>query len=116
MSLITQSKAPKGVICALKLNELPAPAADNWYHFVFNWKAEKGFMTTSIIVNGEKIFNKKGICRDVEKNKDFTVGYVTGAYLNGILDDFGLFSEPLTPAEAKKIFSANAPLSTIFKK
>ena len=116
INFITQSKAPKGVSCGLKIDELPAPVADGWYHFVYNWKAEKGFMNLSIIVNGEKVFNKKGICRDIEKVKSFNIGYVTGAYLNGILDDFGLFSEPLTPAEAKKIFSANAPLSTIYKK
>ena len=67
-------------------------------------------------VNGEKVFNHRGVCGDFEKVKSFTVGYVSGAYLNGVLDDFGLFSAPLTPAEAKKIFSANAPLNTIYKK
>ena len=115
MSLISQSKT-KGTVCGFKLNELPPPAADGWYHFVYNWKAEKGFMQLSIIVNGEKVFNHRGVCGDFEKVKSFTVGYVSGAYLNGVLDDFGLFSAPLTPAEAKKIFSANAPLNTIYKK
>ena len=73
-------------------------------------------MNLSVIINGEKIFKKKGVCRDIEKVKSFTVGYVTGAYLNGILDDFGLFAAPLSEAEAKKIFDAKAPLSTLYKK
>lgn len=115
VNLITQSKAPKGVSCGFGLHELPA-SADGWYHFVFNWKAEKGFMNLSVIINGEKIFKKKGVCRDIEKVTSFTVGYVTGAYLNGILDDFGLFAAPLSEAEAKKIFTAKAPLGTLYKK
>lgn len=116
ITLITRSKAPKGVSCGLKIDELPEPAAGGWYHFVYNWKVEKNTMKLSIIINGEKVFKKEGLCKDPVKAKAFAVGYVNGAYLNGVLDDFGLFSAPLSQEEAKKIFNSKQPLSVLYKK
>ena len=115
ISLITKSKTPPNNSCGFKLSEV-SPAADGWNHLVFNWKLEKNTINLSIIVNGEKVFNKKGVCRGLEIPKLFTIGYVNGAYLNGILDDFGLFSGPLSKEEAKKIFSAGKPLGELYKK
>ena len=116
ITMITRSKAPKGVISGLRMDELPEPADGGWYHFVYNWKVEKDVMTVAIIVNGEKVFKKQGLWKASIPTKTFTVGYVNGAYLNGVLDDFGLFSAPLSLEEAKKIFTSTQPLSTLYKK
>ena len=107
--------ARKGGSCSLKINELPE-SSDGWYHFVFNWNYVKDFMELSIIINGSRVFKSRPACGVMPKAATFTVGYVNGAYLNGVLDDFGLFSAPLSQAEAQKIFSAGVPLNGIYKK
>ena len=113
ISFITKSKTPPHNSCGFKLSEI-TPAPDGWYHLVFNWKLEKDTLNLSIIVNGDKVFNKTGVCRGLEIPKHFTIGYVNGAYLNGVLDDFGLFSAPLSKEVAKKIYSAGKPLRELF--
>ena len=116
ISIITSSPgARKGGSASLKINELPQ-SSDGWYHFVFNWKYEEGFMDLSIIINGEKVFKARRAYGAVRKTGGFNIGYVNGAYLNGLLDDFGLFDGPLSPEEAKKIFDAKVPLSGLYKK
>ena len=68
------------------------------------------------IVNGEKVFTAKKLCKVSAPAKEFTVGYVNGGYLNGVLDDFGVFAAPLSKEEAKKIFDSKVPLSQLFAK
>ncbi len=100
---------------ALKMHELPE-SKDGWYHFVFNWNAEGNNMVLSTIVNGEKVFASKRLCKVSVPAKEFTIGYVNGGYLNGVLDDFGVFAAPLSKEEAKKIFDSKVPLSQLFAK
>lgn len=97
--------------CAL--GELPE-SPDDWYHFVFNWERKGNNTELSLIVNGAKVFKKSGVARKTEGCGPFSIGYVNGAYLNGILDDFGIFSSPLSPGEAKKIYRSARPLKELF--
>ena len=73
-------------------------------------------MVLSTIVNGEKVFASKRLCKVSVPAKEFTIGYVNGGYLNGVLDDFGVFAAPLSKEEAKKIYSAGKPLRELYKK
>jgi len=105
--------AGKSVSVSCGLAELPE-SPDNWYHFVFNWERKGKNMDLSLIVNGEKVFSKSGVAPAPGPNGAFGIGYVNGAYLNGILDDFGLFAAPLSLGEAKRIYQAKRPLQELF--
>ena len=115
MYCIYYSPDKRSTGCGYKMAELPQ-SKDGWSHFVYNWKEEKGNISLSLIVNGEKVFKAQKIGKAAEGIKEFTLGYVNGAYLNGVLDDFGIFSAPLTQAEAKKIFNAKEPLVKLYGK
>lgn len=105
----------KNASCVFQLRELPE-SRSGWYHFVFNWKVVKGFMEQSVIVNGQKCFKSKTVFSDPGKAKLFILGYVNGAYLNGSLCDFGLFSAPLSMDEARKIFNSKISVKELYKK
>lgn len=115
MHFICYSPEKRMTGCTYKLAELPA-SKDGWYHFVYNWKEEKGSMLLSVIINGEKVFKAQKPGKAPGAINEFTLGYVNGAYLNGVLDDFGIFSAPLTQEEAKKIFNAGVPLAKLYGK
>ena len=103
----------KSLSCTCMLRELPE-SGDGWYHFVFNWERKDRNMELAVIVNGEKVFSKSGISDTKPAYDVFSIGYVNGAYLNGLLDDFGLFSAPLSLEEAKRIHRSKRPLTELF--
>ena len=100
---------------ALKIDELPE-SKDGWYHFVFNWKEEKGNIVLSTILNGEKVFTARKLCKPAVGAKEFSLGYVNGGYINGTMDDLAIFSAPLTKEEAKKIFNSKESVGKIYGK
>ena len=113
VGFIVPGIAGRSVSASCGVAELPE-SSDNWYHFVFNWERKGKNMELAIIVNGEKVFHKSGVSPLPPEHGVFTIGYVNGAYLNGILDDFGLFDSPLTLEEAKKIYRSTRPLKELF--
>ena len=113
VSLGVPGLAGRGVSASCGVAELPE-SPDDWYHFVFNWERKGKNMELAIIVNGEKVFHKSGVSPLPPEHGAFSIGYVTGAYLNGVLDDFGLFSAPLTFEEAKKIYRSTRSLKELF--
>ena len=115
INMIYYGSNKKGLSCNLKLSELPE-SKDGWYHFVFNWKEEKPNMVLSTIVNGEKVFTAKKLCSASKPANACAVGYVSGSYLNGLLDDFGIFSAPLSKEEAQKIYKSAKPLAELYAK
>ena len=115
MYLIYYGAAKTQVGTSLKMNELPV-SKDGWYHLVYNWKEEKGNVSLSLIINGEKVFSGKKLAKTADKAKEFSLGYVNGAYLNGALDDFGIFSAPLSKEEAQKIYNSKVPLGKLYGK
>ena len=115
MYLIYYGAAKTQVGTSLKMNELPV-SKDGWYHLVYNWKEEKGNVSLSLIINGEKVFSGKKLAKTADKAKEFSLGYVNGASLNGALDDFGIFSAPLSKEEAQKIYNSKVPLGKLYGK
>lgn len=115
VNFIYYGAGKKGLSCSLKMSELPE-SKDGWYHFVFNWKEEKPDMVLSTIVNGEKVFTAKKLCPASKPATEISVGYVNGAYLNGMLDDFGIFSAPLSKEDALKIYKSAKPLAELYAK
>ena len=111
--LFVPGSGTKSLVCSCLLKELPE-STDGWYHFVFNWKRENENMKLSIIVNGDKVFTTSGVSKDRPQYENFNIGFVNGAYLNGMLDDFGLFSEPLSLNDAKQIYKSKLPLQRLF--
>ena len=105
----------QSVSTGLKMHELPE-SKDGWYHLVFNWKEEKGHIVLSTIVNGEKVFTARKLCKVSANAKEFTLGYVNGGYINGVMDDFALFSAPLSKEAAKKIFDSKEPVNKLYGK
>lgn len=112
-SFYGEQRTTGGARC--RFNELKLFPADGWHHVVFNWKIADGKLHSSIIANGNQVFNRTSNFIARPKPVSFTVGYTGGAYLDGVIDDIALFRRPLTVQEAEKIFKANKPLSQLVK-
>ncbi|HAH86397.1 MAG TPA: hypothetical protein DCL60_03385 [Armatimonadetes bacterium] len=90
------------------------PSATGWHHMVFNWKYENGQMTSEIFVDGNSIHTSKTGSFGAPKPVDqIYIGYSRGSYLDGKLDDFAIWSRPLTKEEVLSIYSSDKPLSAL---
>jgi Concanavalin A-like lectin/glucanases superfamily len=106
----------KNRVCpvAEKIINLPPAPASGWRHLVMNWQLGKdGKMKAVLWLDGKKLLEKAKPFGPVKKQKFIWVGYVNGAYLNGLMDDFAIFNRPLTENEIKQINGSNKPLSQI---
>lgn len=94
----------------LKLGDSP------WHFWVVNWELTDGKMRLAMYLDGDKLkLNKEQPFGHCKTPASITVGYFGGNYLNGLLDDFAIFSRPLTEAEIMAIYKSSLPLSTMIK-
>ena len=106
----------KNRVCPVsaRLIDLEPAAKSGWRNLVMNWQlGQDGKMSTSLWIDGKKLAEKTKPFGPVKKQKFFWVGYVNGAYLNGLMDDFVLFNRPLTADEIKLINTSNKPISQL---
>jgi Concanavalin A-like lectin/glucanases superfamily len=106
----------KNRVCpvAEKLSSMEPAPASGWRHLVMNWQLdEAGKMKIVLWLDGKKLVEKSKPFGPVKQQKFSWIGYVNGAYLNGLMDDFAIFNRPLTVEEITQINTANRPLSQL---
>jgi hypothetical protein len=83
---------------------------------VFTWEVKDGKALISLnIDDGKTKLTKEQPFGPLKKPEIINVGYVSGAYLNGEMDDFAIFNRPLTDAEVSAIYKSSQPLSAMLK-
>ncbi len=106
----------KNRVCpvAEKLSNMEPAPASGWRHLVMNWQlAEGGKMKIALWINGKKLVEKSKPFGPTKQQKFIWIGYVNGAYLNGLMDDFAIFNRPLSEEEIKQINTSNKPLAQL---
>lgn len=97
-------------ISNLKLDKGP------WHLWVVNWEVKDGRIQFSMYLDGDKLSIRKelplGPCK---VPVTITAGYGAGGYLNGLMDDFAIFSRPLTEAEIMAVYKSLQPLSAMLE-
>ncbi|OGV48485.1 MAG: hypothetical protein A2017_14155 [Lentisphaerae bacterium GWF2_44_16] len=97
------------------LDKFQTDSSNPWHHIVYNWQVKDGKINVSLYVDGKIMLTKEQLFGPVKKPVLIYVGYASGAYLNGLLDDFAIFGKPLNESEINKIYNSNKPLSTLLK-
>jgi len=111
MFLLIYGEQSPGITIGAGLNEVK-PAA--WHYVVFNWKYSNGQMTGEIFIDGTSVHvTKTGVFGEFRPVREIFIGYANGAYLDGKLDDFAIWSRPLTKEEVLSIYSSGKPLSAL---
>lgn len=97
------------------LDKIPLDASSPWHHIVYNWQVKDGKINASLYVDGKIMLIKEQPFGPAKKPVLIYIGYVSGAYLNGLLDDFAIFGKPLSETEINEIYKSNKPLSALLK-
>ena len=97
------------------LDKIPLDASSPWHHIVYNWQVKDGKINVSLYVDGKIMLTKEQPFGPVKKPVLIYIGYVSGAYLNGLLDDFAILGKPLSEREINEIYKSNKPLSALLK-
>ena len=104
----------KNRVCpvAEKLSNMEPTPTSGWRHLVMNWQlTEDGKMKITLWLNGKKLVEKAKPFGPIKQQKFIWIGYVNGAYLNGLMDDFAIFNRPLSEEEIKQLNTSNKPLA-----
>lgn len=115
LHFITIDGKNRNVALSQILQKLPEKPADGWRHLVANWQLEDGQMRTGLWLDGKKISGKTSPFGPVKRQKFFSIGYVSGAYLNGLLDEFAVFNRPLRLDEIAAINRSAVPLADLLE-
>lgn len=98
------------------LNNISVDTSAEWHLLVFSWEVKDGKALISLnIDDGKTKLTKEQPFGPLKKQEIINVGYVSGAYLNGEMDDFAIFNRPLTDAEVSAIYKSSQPLSAMLK-
>lgn len=112
LSAFTIDVQNRNTMLSEPLSEIKIDSLKPWHHIVFNWELKNGEMATSLHVDGKKRSQIKPF--GATKNPILIyIGYCSGAYLNGLLDDFAIFNRPLTDSEIETISNSNQPISKL---
>ncbi|MCF6175143.1 MAG: LamG domain-containing protein [Victivallaceae bacterium] len=106
----------KNRVCSIAetLTKLEPAPVSGWRHLVMTWQLDDaGKMNTVLWLDGKKLVAKSKPYGPAKQQKFIWIGYVNGAYLNGLIDDFAIFNRPLTAEEITRIYTSDKPLSQL---
>lgn len=84
---------------------------DEWLHWVVTWDIKPGGESYSCCyLNGQKAGDLKFLSDSIEPPAKAQMGYSGGAYADSVMDEFYLFSRPVTAQEAMELHSLRARL------
>ncbi|MHC4872939.1 MAG: hypothetical protein ACYTFY_13940 [Planctomycetota bacterium] len=98
-----------------KFSEFGEAPEDGWRLLILNWKLEAGQMKTEMWLDGKKLVYTAKPYGNTKTPKQFTIGYASGAYVNGLLDELAFFKRPLSGDEIQALFEADKALGELLK-
>lgn len=83
----------------------------DWFHVVFTWEIKTGDDSlATCYLNGEKAGEMRFRSQEIEAPKAITLGYVGGAYADGLVDEFYIINRQVSADEAMEVYRLTTSL------